>query len=106
MIPFLKFTGEQTMTIASVQAFLEQVTQDKSLQEKLATAMEAPNDRQAVTELARSQGFEFTPDELWQEIQNRQAEAQRKQQDGELSEEELEAVAGGKDGFIVTRSKW
>jgi predicted ribosomally synthesized peptide with nif11-like leader len=81
------------MTISHVQSFLEQVTKDTSLQEELATAMEAENDRQAVTDLAQSKGYEFSSDELCQEIQARQAELQRQQD--ELSEEELEAIAGG-----------
>jgi predicted ribosomally synthesized peptide with nif11-like leader len=82
------------MTIAAVQAFLEQVTQDPSLQEELAIAMGAENDRTAVTALGQSKGFDFTSDELWQEIQARQAELETRQS-GELSEEELEAIAGG-----------
>jgi predicted ribosomally synthesized peptide with nif11-like leader len=88
------------MAMTAVQTFLEQVTQDQSLQEELATAMESDNDRQVVTDLARSKGYEFTSDELWQEIQNRQTELQQQQENGELSEEELEAVAGGE--FLVT----
>jgi predicted ribosomally synthesized peptide with nif11-like leader len=109
------------MTTSHVQSFLEQVTNDQRLQEELATAMEAENDRQAVTDLARSKGYEFTPDELWQEIQNRQAALESHRNNGELSEEELEGVAGGESvavsvsiGFVVVlsmvtaggKSKW
>jgi predicted ribosomally synthesized peptide with nif11-like leader len=87
------------MSIASVQSFLATLSEDQSLQEELATAMNSDNDREAVTALAIARGFDFTSDELAQEIQNRQAEAQARQEAGELSDEELEAVAGGE--FVV-----
>jgi predicted ribosomally synthesized peptide with nif11-like leader len=83
------------MSIANVQSFLEQVTQNQSLQEELATAMEAENDRQAVTALGQSKGYDFTADELWQEIQKRQTEIQSNKDAGELSESDLETIAGG-----------
>jgi predicted ribosomally synthesized peptide with nif11-like leader len=94
---FLQLTGDRTMTIASVQAFLGQVTQDQELQEAVATAMQSENDREAVTLLAQSKGYDFTANELWQEIQNRQNQIQHQHQqdNGELSESELEAIAGG-----------
>jgi predicted ribosomally synthesized peptide with nif11-like leader len=87
------------MSIASVQEFLAKVSDDQSLQEELATAMDAENDRESVTALAQSKGFDFTSDELAEEIQNRQAAAQARQENGELTEDELEAVAGGE--FVV-----
>ena len=83
------------MTIEAVNQFLTKVSEDQQLQGELAQAMEAENDRQAATELAAKYGYDFTPDELWSEIQNRQSEFQSKQSENELSEEELEAVAGG-----------
>ncbi len=83
------------MTTTAVQEFLTKVGEDEALQKELATALEAENDRQAVTELAESKGYDFTPEELWAEVQKSQAEAQAKQEAGELSDEELEAVAGG-----------
>jgi predicted ribosomally synthesized peptide with nif11-like leader len=87
------------MSMSAVQDFFAKIAEDQSLQEELAKAMEAENDRQAVTDLAHSKGFDFTPEELAQEIQNRQAEAQRQIEAGELSEDELESVAGGE--FMV-----
>ena len=83
------------MTTAQVEQFLEKVGQDEALQKELAGALAAEDDRQAVTNLAQAKGYEFTPEELWQEVQKRQAEAQNQQDSGELSDEELEAVAGG-----------
>ena len=83
------------MEITKVEAFLNQISEDEALQAELVKALEAENDREAVTELANSKGYDFTSDELWAEIQKRQAEFEQKQTSGELSDEELEAVAGG-----------
>ena len=83
------------MSIKSVNQFLSKVTEDQELQAELAAAMEAENDRQAATELGAKHGFQFTPEELGSEIANRQSEFQTKQSANELSEQELEAVAGG-----------
>ena len=88
------------MTVESVKTFFEEVSQNESLQAELAVALEAENDRQAVTELAQSKGYSFSSEELWQEVQARQAELQRRQEAGELSDEELESVAGGETSVI------
>ena len=87
------------MSTVAVQEFLGKVNEDQGLQEEIARAMEAENDRQAVTDLAKARGYEFTSDELWTEIENRQKDALTRQESGELSDEELEAVAGGE--FVV-----
>ncbi|MGD1931534.1 MAG: Nif11-like leader peptide family natural product precursor [Leptolyngbyaceae cyanobacterium] len=83
------------MSTAAVQEFLRKVAEDESLQGELAQALEAENDRQAVTELANSKGYEFTPEELWAEIQRRQTEFEKFKRAGELSDEELEETAAG-----------
>ena len=83
------------MEITKVEEFLNQIEADEALQAELAQALEAENDREAVTELANSKGYDFSSEELWAEIQKRQAEFEQKQTGGELSDEELEAVAGG-----------
>ena len=62
-----------------LKAFLEQVKADTSLQEKLKAA----GDADAVVVIAKEAGFSISADDLKQ--------AQSK----ELSEEELEGVAGG-----------
>ena len=80
---------------SQVVDFLESVKTDEELQKALLTAMDADNDRQAVTDLATSKGYSFSPEELWAEVQKRQSELQNRQDKGELSDEELEAVAGG-----------
>jgi predicted ribosomally synthesized peptide with nif11-like leader len=79
----------------TVQEFLAKVEEDQALQTQLAQALESDNDREAVTALAKSKGYEFSSDELWAEIQKRQAEFSSKEAAGELSDAELEAVAGG-----------
>jgi predicted ribosomally synthesized peptide with nif11-like leader len=83
------------MSIQAVNQFLTKVGEDQQLQAELAQAMEAENDRQAATELGAKHGYEFTPEELASEVENRQSEFQSRQSANELSEEELEAVAGG-----------
>lgn len=83
------------MSVKKVEEFLNKVEENEALQADLAKALEAENDREAVTELAKSNGYEFSSEELWAEIQKRQAEVNQKEIAGELSEEELEAVAGG-----------
>jgi len=83
------------MSAQAVVDFLEQVNSDESLALELAKAMEAENDRAAVTELAKNKGYEITSEELWAEVQKRQEVAKESLDAGELSDEELEAVAGG-----------
>jgi predicted ribosomally synthesized peptide with nif11-like leader len=78
-----------------VQDFLNKIAEDQSLQTELGQALESDNDREAVTALAKSKGYEFSSDELWAEIQKRQTEFTTKETAGELSDAELEAVAGG-----------
>jgi predicted ribosomally synthesized peptide with nif11-like leader len=85
----------QFMSNQNVQEFLTKVEEDPSLQTELSHAIESDNDRQAVTDLAKSKGYEFSSDELWAEVQKREAEFSIKQTGGELSEAELEAVSGG-----------
>ncbi|MDB9524600.1 Nif11-like leader peptide family natural product precursor [Oscillatoria sp. CS-180] len=83
------------MSATAVQEFLSKVAEDPALQNDLAKALEAENDRQAVADLAKSKGYDFSPEELTAEIERRQQEFVRRQEAGELSDDELEAVAGG-----------
>ena len=68
------------MSEEQLKAFLEAVKADAGLQEKLNAAA----DPDAVVEIAKEAGFVISADEL----ERRQAE---------ISEEELEGVAGGKE---------
>ena len=65
------------MTLDQLKAFLEKVKGDSNLQEKLKAA-KSPED---VVDIAKEHGHEFTADKISQ-----------------LSEEELEGVAGGLGG--------
>ena len=71
------------MSEEQLKAFLEAVKADASLQEKLKAA----NDADAVIALAKAAGFAISADDL-------------KKAQSEISEEELEGVAGG--FFIAT----
>ena len=68
------------MSLEQLKAFLEKVKGDTSLQEKLKAA-KSPED---VVGIAKEHGHEFTADKIT-----------------ELSEEELEGVAGGVDGRCI-----
>ncbi len=91
------------MSAIAVQEFLEKLQTDESLAQELVKALEAENDREAVAELATSKGYEVTSEELWAEVQKRQAGLQQRQEAGELSDEELEAVAGGGTPMSIIR---
>ena len=73
------------MSEEQLKAFLEKVKADTSLQEKLKAAA----DSDAVLAIAKEAGFSISADEF------------TKAQSTELSDEELESVAGG-DRTIVT----
>ncbi len=89
------------MSVEAVTQFLEKVTEDEKLQQELTSTLESQeNERAAATQLGARYGYEFTQDELWQEVQKRKNQAQQRQEAGELSDEELEAVAGG--GLVAT----
>ena len=66
------------MSEEQLKAFLEKVNSDTSLQEKLKAAA----DSDAVLAIAKEAGFSISADDL-------------KKAQSELSEEELEGVAGG-----------
>ncbi|MGL5804336.1 MAG: Nif11-like leader peptide family RiPP precursor [Xenococcaceae cyanobacterium] len=83
------------MSIEAVNQFLQKVSEDTSLQSELAKALNSENARQEATNLSAKYGYMFTQDELWTEIHSRQNELQQMLSDGELNEQELEAVAGG-----------
>lgn len=98
------------MSIEAVNQFLTKVTEDQELQVELVIAMEAENDSQAATKLAAEHGYVFSLEELGTEIANRQSEFQIRQSAVELSDEELEAVAGGQarpgENALVRVLKW
>ena len=78
------------MSEEKLKAFLEKVQSDTNLQEKLKAAADA----NAVVDIAKEAGFSISADDL----KNAQSDIT------ELSDEELEGVAGGRRnifGFLV-----
>ncbi len=86
------------MSADAVAEFLTKVTESEDLMKEVIQVLDAEDDRTAVASLAAQKGFYFTPDELWAEVQRRQAEAPA----SELTDEELEAVAGGEVKVSLT----
>ncbi len=80
------------MSIEAVNQFLEQVSSNQQLQAEVTQAMEEENDRLAVTQLAAKHGFKFTPEELGSQVEK----SLESPKEDELSEAELESVAGGR----------
>ena len=81
------------MSEEQLKAFLEAVKADASLQEKLKAA----GDADAVIAIAKAAGFAISADDL-------------KKAQSEISEEELEGVAGGmasvKEGTCIPLFSW
>jgi predicted ribosomally synthesized peptide with nif11-like leader len=72
------------MSSASAQEFVKKVAEDEALRNEVNACIESANgDRQAAVDLATSKGYDFTYEELKAVVE------------GELSDEALEAVAGG-----------
>ena len=89
------------MSIEAVNQFLTQVNQEPQLQAEVNCAIETENVRQLVTELGAKHGYEFTIEELSSQFPKYQSQLQIQpiNDDGELSDDDLEAVAGGIGGF-------
>ena len=72
------------MSIESVQKFYELIQNDTTLQERVKDAINSAS----VVQIASEKGYEFTEQELERAMQEAVIE-------GEISDEQLEAVAGG-----------
>jgi predicted ribosomally synthesized peptide with nif11-like leader len=94
------------MSAEAAVKFLDAIPENEELQQKLVKVLEtAENDREESAKLANEYGYDVSPDELWAEVQKRQEIAKQRQESGELTDEELEAVAGGEfvvAGIIIT----
>jgi predicted ribosomally synthesized peptide with nif11-like leader len=84
-------SSERPMSATTLQEFFAKVSEDQALQTELSRAMTSENYCQFVVDLASSQGYHFTVEELTQAIDAWHAQADA----GELEEEELESIAGG-----------
>lgn len=82
------------MTISAVQDFLDKVRENEALQAELSQALEGENEDRAIIELGKSKGYEFSSEELWAEVRERQAALQN-QESEDLSDDDLEQIAGG-----------
>ncbi len=79
------------MSIKALNQFLQKANEDEQLAQEIANVLESENDTAAVIKLAQTKGYQFTADELLAEVHKRPYQQELE----ELSEEELEAVAGG-----------
>ena len=84
------------MSIEAVNQFMQKVSEDVSLESELTQALNSENNLQSATDLGAKHGYMFNSDELSTEIQKYLS-------DGELLEEELEAIAGGGLGTLLAR---
>jgi len=87
---FLK-TWRSRMSREAIDAFFTRLAEDEELQRSYGSAMDLAT-RQSTVELAAAHGFEFTAAELG---------AAMEEQSTELSEDELENVAGGSAPCIM-----
>ncbi|WP_330204436.1 Nif11-like leader peptide family natural product precursor [Cyanobacterium sp. Dongsha4] len=108
------------MSQKNVSEFFAKVEEDDVLQQRLIQILQSEDldHREEAVKLANEYGYEVTGEELAQEVQKRQEDFARRQEMGELTDEELEAVAGGGgvDGILkfvfkvgealVKKSKW
>lgn len=91
------------MTVEAVSQFLKKAFEDDTILEEVAKAIEAGGDREEIVQLAAKHGYQFTPDELGSSIEEMTAAgAKIRQQAVELGETELDAVAGGTVGDILS----
>lgn len=87
---------DQLMSKEAVKQFFAKISDDDNLQQELVSILQADiNHREETAKLAREYGFDITAEELSEEVKQRQEEFAQRQESGELSEEELESVAGG-----------
>ena len=79
------------MSTEAVQEFLAEVGRDAELRQELRRAIQGkPTTGEAIVEVAERHGHEFEVEELDEVVR-----AVRAQQTGELTDEDLESVAGG-----------
>lgn len=80
------------MSVKNVKAFIEKFNSDETFRSQISQAATGPE----WLAVAREAGFEFDQEELQQVLQDAAAQAG---DEDELSEDQLEGVAGGVRGF-------
>jgi predicted ribosomally synthesized peptide with nif11-like leader len=86
-------TGENHMSVESVNQFYQEVMQEPALLEKFQAASDRESLANLAVEVGQQKGYSFTVDEVEQALAVQNADSET----GELSDEQLEAVAGGKN---------
>lgn len=85
------------MSTEQAQSFIEELEDNKSLQNEVKSLIQSGNDSelepekimQQIIDLASNHGYDFTAEDYKSAVSNRQ------EQEGELSDADLEQVAGG-----------
>jgi predicted ribosomally synthesized peptide with nif11-like leader len=80
------------MSIKAVSEFLEKVGEDAKLQDEVVKVIESGTENNKIVEIGAKYGYQFTLEEIMQELEKIQQAAI---EFDELGENELEAVAGG-----------
>ena len=80
------------MSVETVNQFYQEVMQEPALLEKFQSAPDQESLANLAVEVGQQKGYSFTVDEVEQALAAQNAAAS---ETGELSDEQLEAVAGG-----------
>ncbi len=89
------------MSVETVNQFYQAILQDPALKQQFRTAAESESDQellQMAVEQGQKHGYSFTTEEVAQAIATAQLPAET-EGNVELSDHQLEAVAGGKGAF-------
>ncbi len=81
------------MSVESVNQFYQEVMQEPALLEKFQAASDRESLANLAVEVGQQKGYSFTVDQVEQALAAQNAASET----GELSDEQLEAVAGGKN---------
>jgi predicted ribosomally synthesized peptide with nif11-like leader len=84
-------TGENHMSVESVNQFYQEVMQEPALLEKFQSAPDQESLVNLAVEVGQQKGYSFTAEEVEQALAAQNAASET----GELSDEQLEAVSGG-----------
>ena len=95
------------MSMLAVEQFRERVNQDPDLQYSVSKAWSIGPE--AIVTIGKEQGFQFTGEEVLQGVAQARGglltEVERQIASGELSDFELEMIAGGGTGCNLTTNK-